>query len=315
MGNKNKGHAYDFQAQIALRGVTIPNKLKCDRCSRYFGHTRFSHKQILDAKRAIKDKGVNATYRIKCMACAGGPLVEIECMMCHKTKGLEEFAKVQRAKPDNAKCMACVEDQLALDAVEHDKYEDGRKAFEQVDSSGGVYPDYWVPDMSTASNSGFDDEDDASGGISLDTGMRKLSIANSSGNSSSLIGSEFSYGGPVQHAEQEWTQVQGAFSWKSSSNTSSVSGFDPSKYGNPSFRSSSVIRTTETINSTFTEKSEIKGGWAKIKAYKPQPQVVPASAPAPKAESVVEDDWSSDESENEEKQDNNDDSDESDTEI
>lgn len=80
--------------------------------------------------------------------------------MCHKTKGLEEFAKSQRKKPDSAvstntqlagallicsqKCYACVDDQLAQDAVEDEAYEEPHKAFIPVEHSAGNYPEYWT---------------------------------------------------------------------------------------------------------------------------------------------------------------------------
>lgn len=59
----------------------------------------FSSKQLNDARFAIKNR---AQYKIKCTRCTGGTLVELECMMCNEWKGLEEFAKSQRTKPDSA---------------------------------------------------------------------------------------------------------------------------------------------------------------------------------------------------------------------
>lgn len=63
--------------------------------------------------------------------------------MCGKTKGLEDFAKSQRCKPDTAKCFKCVEQQLADEAFNEDRYEDLDKAFVTPDHSNGQYPEYF----------------------------------------------------------------------------------------------------------------------------------------------------------------------------
>jgi hypothetical protein len=39
--------------------------------------------------------------------------------------------------------MACVDARLAREAVEEEKYEDPRDAYEPIDNSGGNYPEYW----------------------------------------------------------------------------------------------------------------------------------------------------------------------------
>jgi hypothetical protein len=84
-----------------LKGVPMPPKLKCSRCDKYKGHTAFSEKQLNDARMSFRNR---TTYNIRCGPCNGGQLVEIECCYCGKTKGLDEFAKSQRTKPDSAVC-------------------------------------------------------------------------------------------------------------------------------------------------------------------------------------------------------------------
>ncbi|EAT85278.2 hypothetical protein SNOG_07812 [Parastagonospora nodorum SN15] len=58
-------------------------------------------RQLTDLRWQVRTAG-NYTQPINCRRCTGEPLVEIECFMCHKTKGLEEFAKSQRCSPDHA---------------------------------------------------------------------------------------------------------------------------------------------------------------------------------------------------------------------
>ncbi|KAF2463482.1 uncharacterized protein BDR25DRAFT_319993 [Lindgomyces ingoldianus] len=297
--------------------LSLRSMVKCSRCNKWKNHANFSNKQLLDAKYAIKVNGRNATYRIKCRGCTGQQVMEIECMMCHETKGLEEYAKVQRAKPDCAKCMACVEKQLELDAVEDDKYEDPRDAYEPIDHSAGNYPEYWghsnmtsiASDAGTHNFEGSDDGSDSGGGINLDGDMHKLSLSTSNTNTNTTSLIDIGYcahggnnGGPVQSGGDGWVMA-GAKSWNSKSQTqlSTWSGFDPTAYGHPRSGADSVAGSANTFNSTNTEQTETnKKGFAKIKAFKAQPNPKP----------VVEDDW---ESESEESDDGDDD--ESDVEI
>jgi hypothetical protein len=70
-------------------------------CLKNYNAANFSEKQKTDARWQISRQG-RITSNPKCFKCTGGQLVEIECSHCHKTKGLEEFAKTQRRKPDDA---------------------------------------------------------------------------------------------------------------------------------------------------------------------------------------------------------------------
>ena len=84
-----------------LRHIPLPPKLKCNMCLRNYNQANFSEKQKTDVRWQISRAGKITTLP-KCFKCTGGQLVEIECVMCHKTKGLEDYAKTQRRKPDDA---------------------------------------------------------------------------------------------------------------------------------------------------------------------------------------------------------------------
>jgi hypothetical protein len=73
--------------------------------------------------------------------------------MCSKTKGLEDFAKSQRAKPDTARCFKCVDDQLNDTPVNEEMYEQPDAAFLPPDHSKGRYPEYWSSAASSTDTS------------------------------------------------------------------------------------------------------------------------------------------------------------------
>lgn len=123
--------------------LLIDCRIKCARCTKYLGHTSYSARQLNDARFAVKLKGHNATYNVKCRRCVGAPPVEVACAMCGKVKGLEEFAKVQRSRQDISRCMDCTDDLLERAPVETENYEDPRAAYTAADHSNGNYPDYW----------------------------------------------------------------------------------------------------------------------------------------------------------------------------
>ncbi|KAF2116564.1 Stc1 domain-containing protein [Lophiotrema nucula] len=324
MGKNSKkyAYAYDYQAVQSLKGVPLPAKLKCDRCEYYYGPQSYSEIQLNTARAALKNGGTRATYKIKCRRCTGGQPVEVPCKMCGQTKGLEEFAKSQRAKPDNAECMACVEKRLALEAVNEDDYEDPRRAFRPLDHSGGNIPQYWAPstNMSMASNASTygleDEEDDASGGISI--GFGNLSMSNT--RSELLVDTE---DGASENTHPSWSASAQENGWatvqKKSRTPTTSSGFNPNKYGNPAARAASVSGTERTWNSNFTDPSDTKvsasNKFAKIKAYKPEPSAPPSvKSSALSVKTVIqapaeEEAWDSDDQEDDGDQDDSDDSD------
>ncbi|KAF1999068.1 hypothetical protein P154DRAFT_233533 [Amniculicola lignicola CBS 123094] len=322
MSRKNNKHAYDQSTIARLANVALPDKLKCDRCSKYKNHQGFSQKQLTDARAAVLGR---RSYKINCRPCTGAQIVEIECMMCLRTKGLEEFAKVQRTKPDQAKCMECMGRQVGLNPISDETYDEPQKAFQPLDSSAGVQPEYWGHTSSAYSTAsvagdygvGAEDagSDDEKGGVSLlGRGLQNISYTgeytgNNTNNSSrvgTLIDTDDTdsagnrYGGPVQ-ADDGWQTVK-TKSWHTPSGPSSCKSsqpsFDPNRYGNPRSGPSSVSGTARTFSSNFSNPSEEKigkSGFAKIRAYKPT-----------QVEQVEDDDWKSDESEDDDGDDDDD---------
>ncbi|KAF2737528.1 hypothetical protein EJ04DRAFT_591783 [Polyplosphaeria fusca] len=296
---KQSYHLYSLEELRHLDGIPLPPKIKCDRCHKWRPQNTFSHKQLTDARQAIDKRGVNATYRIKCKTCSGAQIVELECMMCHKTKATQEFAKAQRSKGDTAKCMECMEEQLAREPVDEDAYENPQGAFQPLDHSNGNYPEYWTAstNTSTTSQSGFEDDDDdkSFGGVALNNKFRGMSVNNTLIDSDYGSGSyQAGMGGPVENSDDGFTEVKAKTkSWHSSNANTSKSSFNPNKYGNP-VQASSAAGSSKTFPSTDTEPS-VKGGWAKIKAYKaPNPvNRGPSFGPTEPAFLAKEDDWSS----------------------
>jgi DNA repair protein RAD7 len=135
-----------------LKGVVLPEKIKCGRCSKNLPQAKYSIKQLTDARWQVKNVG-RINKSINCQPCTGQRVVEVECTMCGKTKGLEDFAKSQRSKPDTAKCFKCVEVQLADLPVNEDRYEEPEKAFITPDHSNGQIPEYWSSATSTTDSS------------------------------------------------------------------------------------------------------------------------------------------------------------------
>lgn len=120
--------------------MPLPDKIKCGRCQKSFGHAKYSTKQLTDARYMVKMQG-RITTPINCTGCTSGVRkVELECVKCGKTKGMDDFAKSQRSVPDTATCYKCTEIHLDIEPVAEEY--DPDKAFVVPDHSGGVYPDY-----------------------------------------------------------------------------------------------------------------------------------------------------------------------------
>ncbi|KAF2748942.1 hypothetical protein M011DRAFT_457062 [Sporormia fimetaria CBS 119925] len=230
MPNKNK-KKYDPERDRRLKGVKLPPKIKCSRCEKYRPAPAFSHNQLNDAREAIYNRGQRAVYHIRCLACVGAQVVEIECTICKETKGMEDYSKVQRAKPDQAKCWECVEKQLEVEPVDTDAYVDPHKIFTPVEAADDEdYPEYWT---STAAPSEVDEwnPEGSTGGVSLAGTFSRLSMAPSkstSTNSGLLIDSDFT---------------------------------DQSVSSSQNFGSTMTERSNTHIKAS---------GWAKVKAYKPE---------------------------------------------
>lgn len=230
-------------------------------------------------------------------------MVELECFMCNETKGLEEFAKAQRSKPDHAvkqplyaldfsganllsgqKCMKCMQEQLDMEPINERKYDDPEAV---VIPEHGSYYDYLYGDStvseyvrtlilyanyhleltesSNRSTTDYETENEFNGG---EGEGHKVQMGTRNG--VALTGSG-------------WT-VQKSKSWKSSSLVSSstansivggpsIGGFGPKSYGHPSrstSRASSTAKSSMSFPSNVTEQSGRttgKGGWARVSAY------------------------------------------------
>ncbi|OCK73768.1 hypothetical protein K432DRAFT_398622 [Lepidopterella palustris CBS 459.81] len=282
-----------------LKGVKLPNKIKCGRCIKWKSQVNFSNKQLAEARYQYYKGGVNANVTINCRLCTGGQVVELECWMCHKTKGLDEFAKAQRSKPDNAKCMDCMQKQLELEPVDEAKY---AKVKEEKKKGARSDTDYYA---SSAAASEIDDHN-STGGISIGnlsltgSSTRSYSAASDDGteldfdNSSHTLlsnisnGSRFMPSGAVPLGGDGWT-VQKTKSWRSSSlatssiagsviaESTSSSGFDPTRYGHPwecsNNRSPSTAVSTNFPSDVTEQSSKLPARkFAKIPAYKPPPK-------------------------------------------
>ncbi|KAH6618575.1 Stc1 domain-containing protein [Boeremia exigua] len=250
-------------------------------CLRNYNQANFSQKQLTDVRYQVSKAG-RINTNPKCFKCTGGQLVELDCVMCHKTKGLEEFAKTQRKNTDSARCYDCTSIQLEREPVEEQTYDDPRKAFTRQESSSGNYPDYFNSSASsrdTDSNAG-EWQDLAStdgsrhrhegGGINLSEQFQR-SMSFSGQVTDTLIDSEFSLG-PAETAT--WSDVARTQSWHTDTarSSSARTGFDPNRYGRPGTQSGSG--SMHSFDSSIAERSqscsdrvEMRNGFAKIKAY------------------------------------------------
>ncbi|KAL6705565.1 hypothetical protein ACN47E_006682 [Coniothyrium glycines] len=281
MGGKKNKHSYFYDRARAesLKSIALPEKIKCGRCSKNLGQARYSSKQLDDARFNIKTHG-SITKPINCQRCTGQQIVELECNMCGKTKGLEAFAKTQAKNPDTAKCFKCMEEQLNEVPIAAEKYEDPTKAFITRGRPGGSTLDYFSPATSTE-DSLFAEEwasvngdatsktgDDDDGGVRLSSQMRTLSMTGTI--SEDLIESEYAHG-PVHFdsaRRKRGEDVRSTTSWKTPHHATSIaSGFYPDDYSASSATSASG--SVQSFPSSIAERSTPdyrKNKWAKIKA-------------------------------------------------
>ena len=71
-------------------------------CDKNRSLANYSEKQKTDVRVQLSRPPYQIIKNPKCSQCTGGQIVELECTMCHHTKGLEAFAKSQSRKPDTA---------------------------------------------------------------------------------------------------------------------------------------------------------------------------------------------------------------------
>ncbi|KAK4634117.1 hypothetical protein CLAFUW4_00582 [Fulvia fulva] len=133
---------------------------------------------------------------ICCMQCTTRQVVELNCHMCDKDKGIDKFFKAQRRNPDEAICISCQQDK--------DNYEPGaissdesRGGGDDDEDSGDDRDDYslMTDDMSSMSVSGNGTYPPArssttgGGGVALRNNTGSSSAMPSTGASASNIGS------------------------------------------------------------------------------------------------------------------------------
>ncbi|KAH7398634.1 Stc1 domain-containing protein [Phaeosphaeria sp. MPI-PUGE-AT-0046c] len=147
---RQQKHVYDPNEIESLKGILIPAKIKCGRCSKNLPQVKYSTKQLTDFCYQVKTQG-RITKDINCHNCSGGAqVVELECTMCHKTKGQEDFARSQWAKPDTARCFKCTDNLVKQKPIDHDRYAIGNRPFVTPDEVNGHKPEYWSSAGSTA---------------------------------------------------------------------------------------------------------------------------------------------------------------------
>lgn len=74
-------------------------------CKKIRMQSAYSKRQLDVLRNAIVVQGGRALTGpglAKCRECVGGQTVELRCVICDETKGLEEFAKNQRHDRDHA---------------------------------------------------------------------------------------------------------------------------------------------------------------------------------------------------------------------
>ncbi|KAH7090178.1 Stc1 domain-containing protein [Paraphoma chrysanthemicola] len=148
---RKAAHAYDPAEISRLRTIQLLPKVKCGRCDRNLPLARFSEKQLTDARYQVLHYG-DIQKPISCQNCTGAQITEIECTFCFKWKGLEDFAKSQRANANTARCFKCTDEQVTRQPIKEEPYEE-EKPFITPDFSGGVAPEYWKNSGSMAGTS------------------------------------------------------------------------------------------------------------------------------------------------------------------
>ncbi|KAE8355307.1 Stc1 domain-containing protein [Aspergillus coremiiformis] len=98
----------------------IKRQVKCITCKKMRMHSTYSKRQLDVLRNAMVVQGDRALMgpgHAKCRECVGGQTVELRCIICDKTKSLEEFAKAQRHDRDLARCLTCVQNHTETDPV------------------------------------------------------------------------------------------------------------------------------------------------------------------------------------------------------
>ncbi|KAH3945487.1 hypothetical protein HBH53_146050 [Parastagonospora nodorum] len=271
-----QAHAYSQSEIDSLMGVPIPTRIRCGRCERNLPQTQYSTRQLTDLRWQVRTAG-NYTQPINCRRCTGEPLVEIECFMCHKTKGLEEFAKSQRCSPDHAQCFKCTEELVTRLPPAHR----GGRGFVTPDTANGHTPDYWTSAPSDFESSGWSANGDANaledGGVPLSQDFQRgLSISGSTSGPLIETDSEVSYQGR-NGINDGWSEARSGHtgSWHTGTRSTAAgsginsNGFNPNAYGRP--LATSNAGTQRSYPSSVAEHSEMSGSrqFPRVRAFRP----------------------------------------------
>ncbi|KAL1647349.1 hypothetical protein SLS58_002677 [Diplodia intermedia] len=277
-------------------------RIRCSTCNKFKAPNNFANKRLNELREKIKNK--KGPITAQCTLCTPQQVMELRCYMCGKVKGLDEFAKAQRKNPDHAKCNLCMKEQLAFEAIEDkriyhgvtmsdsdddddDDSDSDPDQFCSFDDSESNFAESGGGGSTTGNLVGYFDDLSVSDSASTTTGgywspAHERSAAGCSKASAAVNDN----GARVSSYAASLSSTSAA---KTDGSSSWASGFNPMKYGHP--RGSSVADSMET-NRPASSKSS---GWAKVKAFKAEPE------PKPKDEEawgdVDEEDSSSDDDE------------------
>ncbi|KAL4803523.1 Stc1 domain-containing protein [Aspergillus unguis] len=102
---------YSEKIKRQLENVQLPDKIKCKTCKKLRSAHAYSNRQLDYFRNAFVVQGQRALAggHANCRDCTGQQTMELNCCICHKTKGLDEFALNQRKEHENARCLSCVQ--------------------------------------------------------------------------------------------------------------------------------------------------------------------------------------------------------------
>ncbi|KAK5112155.1 hypothetical protein LTR62_004498 [Meristemomyces frigidus] len=236
----------------------------------------FSPNQQLELKKLIAKPSKTPfnpekDQHIICLTCTPGEKFEFFCQGCDKVHPRDAFSKVQRRKPDNAYCWEAMKRRQEMEPM------GDRDDVTDSDSSGG----------------GNDSDDDGSdyGGSTLPGAMDGVSLGGSSVNHSSTTGGVAVPGSDTRGSRGGWTSYRepyttGAKGTSTSTPSISASGSVSAGQSTPkrvlpasaAFHSGNIRSNyaSSYADSSTTEQASGGGKFAKIKAYKPEPEREPA---------------------------------------
>ncbi|KAF8539996.1 Stc1 domain-containing protein [Trichophaea hybrida] len=133
----------------------IPNEITCYVCKKSKPRSQYANRQLQKFADTIHNPYAPAgrcltNPKTTCRTCTPQQTTELTCCICHKTKGLGQFAKNQRKTPTKARCQKCVQMHLDTepdyeppDSDEYESYseeEDDSDDFDGNEARGGQKP-------------------------------------------------------------------------------------------------------------------------------------------------------------------------------